>query len=197
MPGRAQQMTPGQMYEMAPSKFGVPLKVLTNKKALDLAIMKHTWEMQRSSQELAGGERKQHIAGQYGLKEQELRNKVSARSTIEANVLAQAVKMAQDNLIDMDTPEGQAQFRKIYQTLLNQVKGGGEDDASTPKPTNATQPSLMQGINSGYNPRQNIPPQDVNSGKQLDADTARRILQKAGGDKDKARAMARKMGYTL
>src|SRR3990167_8678024 len=123
MPSRANLMTPGQMYEMTPSRFGVPLKVLTNKKALDVAFMKHTWEMQKSAQELSAGQKKQETAGEYGLKQQELQNKSYHGSNIESNVLAQAVKLAQDRRIDLNTPEGQAQFENIYKALLTQVKG--------------------------------------------------------------------------
>ena len=70
MPGRANLMSPEQMYNMAPSRFGVPLKVLTNKKALDVAIMKHQWEMQKNAQELAAGQKRQETAGRFGLQEQ-------------------------------------------------------------------------------------------------------------------------------
>ena len=130
MPGRAQLMTPGQAYEMGGSRFGVPLKVLTNKKALDLAMQKHIWTMQEKAQGLAGGMEKQKLVGEQGLERQRLVNERYGKSSLESSVLSQAVKLAQDQLIDLNTPEGQAQFENIYRALLSQVKGvpqGAED----------------------------------------------------------------------
>src|SRR3990167_2569910 len=124
MPGRANLATPGQMYEMGVSRWGVPLKVLTNKKALDVAFMKHTWEMQKSAQELSAGQKKQETAGEYGLKQQELQNKGYEKSAFNESIAKQAMDYVKANAIEIDTPEGQETYKKIYQFLLTQSKGG-------------------------------------------------------------------------
>lgn len=198
MAGRAQLMSPGQAYEMGGSRFGVPLKVLTNKKALDLAMQKHTWIMQEQAQTIAGGAEKQHIAGQYGLKQQELQNERYGKSSLEASVLAQAVKMAQDNAIDMETPEGQQQFTNIYQTLLRQVKGepavqpGAENLAGGQPPFNPPEITAPD-----FDPNVMFSGPSKSQGKPLDPATAKKLLKRAGGDKEKARALAKKLGYTF
>ena len=117
-------MTPGQAYEMGGSRFGVPLKVLTNKKALDLAIQKHIWTTQEQAQRLAGGMEKQELVGKQRLEQQELQNERYGKSSLESSVLSQAVRLvSNDPLFELNTPEGQAQFENIYRALLSQVRG--------------------------------------------------------------------------
>ena len=153
MPSRANLMTPGQMYEMTPSRFGVPLKVLTNKKALDVAFMKHTWEMQKSAKEMASGEEKQRIAGRYGLAQQRLRNKGYEKSAFNESIAKQAMDYVKANAIEIDTPEGQETYKKIYQFLLTQSKGGqtsesGASDLATGQ-TPDSMPSIQEGTSGG------------------------------------------------
>ena len=129
MPSRARLSSPSEIGAMTSSRYGVPIAVLANKKALDVAFMKHTWEMQKQAAALASGEKKSEIA--------------AGRSSGMSNVLTQAVKIAQDNLIDLNTPEGQMQFEQIYQTLLNQYTGGqaGASSLATGAPSQFTPPS--------------------------------------------------------
>lgn len=204
MPGRAQQMTPAQLFQMAPSRYNVPFKVLSNKRALDDAFRRHQWEMQRNAQTLASGERRQKIAGEFGLKNREAINQSAQRTGIEKTVLTQAVKLAQDNALDMNSPEGQEQFTQIYQALLNQATSGEEGAllaASGEVPSGIDETSLPEPVGP-INPLRALPGYadygiDRGEGKKLDKNTAQRILQKAGGDKEKARAIAKRLGYTL
>src|SRR3990167_5918874 len=153
MPSRANLMTPGQMYEMTPSRFGVKLKVLTNKKALDVAFLKHTWEMQKSAQELSAGQKKQETAGEYGLKQQELQNKQYDKSAFNESIAKQAMDYVKANAIEIDTPEGQETYKQIYQFLLTQSKGGqtsesGASDLATGQ-TPDSMPSIQEGTSGG------------------------------------------------
>ena len=194
MPSRANLMTPEQMYEMTPSRFGVPLKVLTNKKALDVAFMKHTWEMQKSAKEMASGEEKQRIAGRYGLAQQRLQNKRYEQSAFNESIGKQAMDYVKANAIEIDTPEGQETYKKIYQFLLTQSKGGQTSESGASDLATGQTPDMTTGIRAGTNSGI-VPSRPMTSSKQLDPDTAKKLLQRSGGDKEKARALAKKLGY--
>src|SRR3990167_3930744 len=191
MPSRANLMTPGQMYEMTPSRFGVKLKVLTNKKALDVAFLKHTWEMQKSAQELSAGQKKQETAGEYGLKQQELQNKQYDKSAFNESIAKQAMDYVKANAIEIDTPEGQETYKQIYQFLLTQSKGGQTSESGASNLASGQTPDMTTGVQAGTNAGA-IPSRPTASSKQLDPDTAKKILQRSGGDKEKARALAKK-----
>jgi hypothetical protein len=120
-------MSATDTYAMTPSRWGVPLKVLTNKKAADVAFQNHVWEMQKKAQDAASGATQQHIAGQYRLKEQGMQNQVLRKSGIEATTLAQAVQIAKNQGIDVETPEGQQSLGQIYRYLMKLQSGGGMD----------------------------------------------------------------------
>lgn len=137
---------------MTPSRFGVPLRVLTNKKAADVAFQNHVWEMQKQAQALAGGEKQQHIAGQYRLKEQGMQNQVLRKSGIEATTLAQAVQIAKNQGIDVETPEGQQSLGQIYQYLMKLQSGGGVDAGASNLAAGGAGPSAAAapGESSGF-----------------------------------------------
>lgn len=198
-----------EIYNMAPTRWGGILKTLNNKKAIDDLIRQHTWTMQQKSADAASGKEKEHIQGQYRLKEQELQNKSSGKSNLEYSVLTQAVEMAKAQGIDMQSPEGQQQFQQLYQALLHQASGGksgammaaggvppdafsGETQSSAPEPVGMFDPRRMSPNYADYGI-----PKATEKNKKLDQATAQKILQKAGGDKDKARAMAKKLGYSF
>lgn len=145
MPGRANLMSPAQMYDMAPSRWSTLSKILNNKKAMDAAFMKHQWEMQRQAADMAAGERRQHIAGQYGLKQQEMANDKNSRSYMDEAMMNQAMKYALDRRIDLNTPEGQQAFRNIYQTLLSSQKPGEMPKGELPDMTTGVRVGSMSG----------------------------------------------------
>jgi len=68
-------------------------------------------------------------------------------------------------------------------------------DTNSPvfKESAALLPVLLEEFKSRLPKRTNAP----SGGKPLDPDTARKILQQAGGDKNKAREIARQMGYSF
>lgn len=201
MPGRANQMSAGDAYNMAGSRWSVPLKVLTNKKALDAALQQHTWTMQQKAQDLAGGNMQEHIRGQYRFIEQVLQNQAGSKSNLEYQVLTQAVKMATDQRIDMQSPEGQQKFQQIYQALLNQATGGEqgamllaggepEQPPNVPEPVWPADPRRMLPGYADYGiPRVN--------GKEITPEIMRSLKLKSGGDILKAKAMAKKLGYIV
>lgn len=209
MPGRANQMSAGDAYNMAGSRWAVPLKVLTNKKALDMALQQHVWTMQQESLRAAGGDRQEHIRGQYRMKEQEIQNKAAGKSNLEYQVLTQAVELAKSQGLDLESPDGQKQFQSIYQALLYEASGGksgsmlaagGVDFTKIP----AGNSSLPEPV-GGMDPRRMLPgyasygvPQG-SGGQKLTVDdpVAVKIFNKAGRDPKKAAEMARKLGYTF
>ena len=186
MPSRAQQMTPGQMYGLSGSRWRVPLKVLTNKRALDAAFMQHTWKLQSESQ----------------------KDKANREQRKDLNVITQAVKLAQDQGLDLNTYEGQQEFQTIYQVLLNQASGG-ESGAMMGGPSpnvfkeNAADVKVNEPVASNDWRRAlpqyqyfGIPSAKEAGTKILTPEAARKILSRVGENIDKAIAVAKKLGYT-
>lgn len=110
--------------DKVPSRWGAIVKTLSNKKAMDVAFMKHRWEMENKAQELAGEERKQEIAGQYHLKSQSEKDKVD--NTPEKQAAAAAMQWARDQNLLLQTPEEQQQFQTAYNMFLHQFTGGSK-----------------------------------------------------------------------
>src|SRR3990167_4626810 len=185
MPERANQMSPTEAYNMAGSRWSVPFKVLSNKKALDQAFQQHAWNMQRdAAQQSAGG-------GKRG-------------SNLDYQVLTQAVELARSQTIDMQTPEGQQAFQQIYQALLNQATGGERGammmaggEAPPVQPEGQPQGSFISGFQKGLvKPFKDA--MSVFSGdKTLTREVVRQLKKQSGGDKEKSKAMARELGYRI
>lgn len=208
MPGRANQMAPENAYQMAPSRWTVPFKVLSNKRALDQAFQQHVWNMQR-----------QQLMGQIDIQKETAQN-AAGEGSISAikpnyNILNQAVEMAKNRGIQIETPEGQQQFQDIYQALLYQHSGGkqgalmaagGEgaipefSSTEIPNPVGPLNPMRISPRYADYGIRKG-------KGQQkLDRETGMKLLKKLGWDENlndeeknlvrqKARAMAKKLGY--
>lgn len=200
MPGRASQLSSEGAYNIGASRWNVPFQVLSNKKSLDEAFRKHVWTMQQETTRgrAAGPEQKQ--------------------DNLNYNILTQAVEIAKNNAIQLETPEGQKEFQKIYQALLYQASGGQRGSmlaaGGEPPPDilssggNAPgqdQQSVAERFAGGFkeglssvNPMKIFrKPSQAGQGKFLDQETARRILRRAGGDPDKARKTAKEMGYSF
>lgn len=122
MPSRAQQMTPAQMYEMAPSRYSVLNQVLSNKKALDAAFMEHTFRMRQEAQKQAGGERRAMITGQLGIERQKLANQGRVGSNIDFRARQEAMRQAQAAGFIPGDPEFDQIVEQFYQML---TQGGG------------------------------------------------------------------------
>ncbi len=204
MPSRANGMSPTDAYNMAPQQFGainqVLLHALTNKKAYEDAFRKHSWEMEKADKEAIRKEKESRT--QHGYKMEEIKAGQGAKGNgIEYQILTQAVKMAQDQGIDMQDPEGQTMFQNIYRALLAQATGGKQGSMMMASGATPKMPEVPSPVNM-FDPRRMLPgfadygvPQG--QGGTLDQSTATKLLQKAGGDKNRARAMARKLGYSF
>lgn len=110
--------------EETPSRWGAILKTLSNKKAMDVAFLKHQWDMEQEAQQLAGGERLEQIRGQYRMREQQDKDKID--NTPEKQAMAAAMQWARDQALDLQTPEEQAQFQTAYNMFLHQFTGGSK-----------------------------------------------------------------------
>jgi hypothetical protein len=151
MPGRAEQMTPGQAYEMGGSRWNVPLGVLTNKKALDMAFQQHVWEMQKQAATLASGEK---IAG---VRAETAKDVAGIRSggvgglskSVAAKAYAKALDWAALNLDDND-PDWEDKVQQVYQQYLSITGGGASTLAAGGSPA-ATAPdeSAKPAVTSG------------------------------------------------
>lgn len=205
MPSRASNvMSPMDAYNMAPQQFGAMnqfiMSAITNKKAYDEAFRKHTWESDKAAKEAMRKEREQYNAHRYRMSEIKA-GQEGKGNNLEYQVLTQAVKMAQDQGIDMQDPDGQQMFQNIYRALLNQASGGKQGSMMMASGATPKLPDVPEPV-GGWDPRRMLPgyadygvPQG--QGGTLDQSTASRLLQKAGGDKNRARAMARKLGYSF
>lgn len=204
MAGRANQMSATDAYAMAPSRWGVMVKTLSNRKALEDAFRQHDWKMQELAAQAASGATQQHIAGQYHLKAQELQNQgiQGLNYKVQQQALAEAKRLG----LDLNDPEGFASFQQIYQKLMSQVQmgmnpamaaattgdvGGGGTPPNVPESVGTWDPRRMLPGYANYG----IPKGGGSS--PLDRTTAQKILTKAGGDPAKARAMAAKLGYSF
>jgi hypothetical protein len=115
-------MSPSQAYAMAGSRWGVPLKVLTNKRALDLAFQQHIWTMQQQNEQSASRERQQKIAGEYGLKEREMMNRGSELKPFDKAASYATEILSKSDLIP-GTQEYQSAWKNMFQTILAQMQG--------------------------------------------------------------------------
>lgn len=204
MPSRASGMSPAEAYNMAPQQFGainqVLLNALTNKKAYEDAFRKHSWEMEKADKEAIRKEKEAKT--RHGYRMEEIKAGPGARgNSIEYQTLTQAVEMAQDQGIDMQDPEGQIMFQNIYRALLAQATGGKQGSMMMASGAAPKLPEVPSPVGS-FDPRRMLPGYadygvKQGAGGSLDEATAAKLLQKAGGDKNKARAMARKLGYSF
>lgn len=190
MPGRASSISPTELYNIAPSRFTTLSKVINNKRALDAAIMQHTFEMRKQAASLASGEAKQRTAGEYALKRQELANQRTTTSP-EFKAADLAAKYASGLGLDVSNPEDKAAIENAYNMMLGFVQKPDANASDYPSPSQEPSvPGLTAGVNAGK-AAGNTP------GKVLDDAMAREFLRKAKGDKERARKMAIKMGYTI
>lgn len=205
MPGRAtDRLSPENAYEMAPSRWNVPFKILSNKRALDQAFQQHTWYMQR-----------QQLGGQIDIQAAGGESSAGAETKLNYNILNQAVEIAKSQGIQVETPEGQQEFRNIYLALLYQHSGGQQGalmaaggEGTIPEFPSTEVPSAVGPLNPlRMSPRYADYGIRKGTGQQkLDRETSIEFLNKAGWNdnlndegkkrvKQKARAMAKKLGY--
>ena len=185
----AQRLSPQQAYTISGSRFRIPHKVLSNKRALDAAFLQHDFNTHRDAQSLASGERRAEIKA---------RGKGGEDGFDLDKIQKQAIEVAKKNLIDLSTEEGQQEYTRILQFLIQQSRDGTQGAQSAAggivgEPLNQARDI---GANLGFQGAGPLP--NVESGQmQLDEATARRLLKRAGGDKEKAREMALRLGYIL
>lgn len=200
MPGRAQQMSPTQAYDMTSTRFGVPLKILSNKKALDQAMQQHVWTMRQKAQETASGEKRAEITGKYSLERAKVMK--GSEGGADTKIRESAQKQAMDvinnqtvgkNKVDLNTPEGVAKYNQLYQMFYNQLSGKSAPQEMAPEGEQAGSQAPMQAEKNSVKPAYN----PYAAGKPLNEEVARQLLKRAGGDKAKARALAKQMGYQL
>lgn len=207
MPSRsAQFLTGDNIGQIVPQQYGainqVIMSALTNKKAYEDAFRKHSWEMDKASKEAIRKEREQYNAHRYKMDEIKAKQPDSSGkgNELEYQVLTQAVKMAQEKSIDLRDPEGQQMFQNIYRALLSQASGGQKGSMMMASGDTGKIPNVPDSVGA-WDPRRILPgyaDYGISKGSgnsALDQDTAAKLLQKAGGDKNKARAIARKLGY--
>ncbi len=108
--------------EETPSRWGAIIKTLSNKKAMDVAFLKHQWELESEAQTLASGERQDDKRYKNAMELQDRKDEVD--NTPEKQARAAAMQWARDQNLSLQTPEEQEQFKTAYNMFLYQFSGG-------------------------------------------------------------------------
>lgn len=113
----------------------------------------------------------------YGLTE------VNPPSAKAADPLIQAQRQGSlyDKAVQRYNAEGDPEFKLFLEKQIHELRKGMETPPASIDGKSATKPV----------------PASTSDGKQIDAETASSILKEAGGDRDKARLIAKERGYTF
>lgn len=141
--------------EKTPSRWGAIVKTLSNKKAMDVAFLKHRWDMESQAQQLASGERQDDKRHKNAMELQDRKDEVD--NTPERQARSAAMQWARDQNLSLQTQEEQEQFQNAYNMFLYQFSGGktGAMAAATGEMPNE-QPAGPSAV-AAWDPRRMLP----------------------------------------
>jgi hypothetical protein len=141
--------------EETPSRWGAIVKTLGNKKAMDVAFLKHQWDMESEAQQLASGDRQDDRRQKNAM--ELLNRREELDNTPDNQARNYAMKYVVNQGLDLESEEGQTAFQKVYQMFLHQFTGGKQGAmaaaAGEPQPQEPTGPSPV----AAWDPRRMLP----------------------------------------